>query len=420
VKSASSGGGGLTVLLWVLFGLYGVVVLLWGSGMVWVRGLHADEEMQIDPLPAAESDASSPSLAVYIAAHNEQDRIGPCLARLRRQNYGSIQITVVDDRSDDTTSERVRAVMAQDPRVRLVEIDHLPEGWIGKTHALAVAAADAEAQYLLFMDCDCRLAPGAIAAVMRKVLTERLEFVSLWPRLELLSPAERLMTPAVSWLLGLWAFLRLKRGSANTEVKLGNGQFMLLSREAYRRVGGHAAVQAELVEDMVIANKVAALGLKRWAGLGKGLYVSSRDNGFSGTVNALTRVLIGSLVKPWRILASTQLLLGGVVLPLWLLPLSLYAAVTGGSVLGWAFAAAGVLHVAAMLYVVRRLFAMTLEDHPSVFSFIVGSILCAGLLIWAWLVVTGWGHVRWGKTAYRVQGPRIVGAVPEVEVSKAG
>lgn len=406
-------------VLWILFAAYLLIVLLWVLGVFWVKGLRADDEMRLDPLPDKEPNPASPSLAIYIAAHNEQQRIGSCLERLCRQNYGRLQITVVNDRSDDTTSDCVREVMRRDPRVRLIEIAHLPEGCIGKTHALAVASADAETDYLLFMDSDCRLVPGAIAAVMRKVTTEGLEFVSLWPRLELLSVWERILTPPASWVLGIWAFLGIRRGAPNSEVKLGNGQFMLFSREAYRKVGGHAAVQAELAEDMVIASKVAALDLKRWAGLGKGLYVTSRDNTFSSTFNSLTRVLIGSLVEPWRVLVSTQFLLGGVILPVWLLPLSIWLATSYGFAAGWAFAGACAVHMITMLHVVRRLFKMTLEDSPSVLSFLLGSVLSVGLLVWASLVVTGRGYVRWGTTAYRVSGSRVLYALPEPQRSAA-
>lgn len=405
--------------LWFLFAFYLAIVILWVLGTLWVRGLRADEEMRLDPLPDAPRTPTSLSLAIYIAAHNEQERIGSCLERLCHQNYGNLQITVVNDRSDDLTGERVRAVMSRDPRVRLIEVDHLPDGCIGKTHALAVAVADASADYLLFMDCDCRLAPGALAAVMGKTLADGLEFVSLWPRLELLSPWERILTPAASWILGIWAVLGVRRGAANSEIKLGNGQFMLFSRAAYERVGGHAAVQAELAEDLIIATKVAELGLKRWAGLGKGLYVTTRDSSFSNTFNSLTRVLIGSLVEPWRVLCSTQLLLGGVILPIWLLPLGLWLGGVQGEPVGWAFAAACGAHVAAMLYVVRRLFRMTLEKSPSVFSFLLGSVLTVGLLVWAWLVITGRGTVRWGKTAYRVNGSRVLYAIPEPQRSAA-
>jgi hypothetical protein len=412
----------LSFLFLFLLVCYGLIVLLWIWGMVWMRGFGTDAEMQISPLPDAEFGPTAPRLAVFIAAHNEEDNIGSCLDRLLSQNYGNLRITVVNDRSDDATGERARAIMAEDPSgsLNLVEIDDLPEGWIGKTHALAVAAQDVDADYLLFMDCDCRLAPGAIAGVMRKVIDEDLEFASLWPRLELLSPSERLITPAASWLLGLWALLAAKRGSRNSEVIHGNGQFMMFSKSAYERVGGHASVKAELAEDLAIAEKVAALGLRRWAGLGKGLFVTSRANRLSGTVNSLTRVLIGSLVKPWRILVSTQLLLGGVVLPVWVLPVSLYLAWTTGAPICWAFVVLCVLHVAAMHYVVRRLLAMTLEDSPSSLSFVFGCVLAVGVLVWSWVVITGRGHVRWGNTAYRVRGSRIVGVLSEAGPSSGG
>lgn len=412
----------MAILFWFLLVCYGLIVLLWIWGVVWMRGLGTDAEMQVSPLPDAEFGPTAPRLAVFIAAHNEQDHIGPCLDRLLRQNYGNLQITVVNDRSDDATSERARAIMARDSsqRLDLVEIDDLPKGWIGKTHALAVAARDVDADYLLFMDCDCRLAPGAIAGVMRKVIDEGLEFATLWPRLDLCSPSERLLTPAASWLLGLWAVLAAKRGSRKSEVIHGNGQFMMLSRRAYERIGGHASVKAELAEDLAIAGKVAALGLKRWAGLGKGLYVTSRANRLSGTVNSLTRVLIGSLVKPWRILVSTQLLLGGVILPVWVFPVSLSLAWTTGAPICWAFVVVCVLHVTAMHYVVRRLLAMTLEDSPSALSFVFGCMLAVGVLVWSWVVITGRGHLRWGNTAYRVRGSRIVDVLSEAEPSSGG
>ncbi len=399
-------------MLWLLLIAELMILLLWAGGAWWVRSLRADDQMRIEPRPGDPVRGDVPRLAVFIAAHNEQERIGACLDRLRSQNYGNMRITVVNDRSDDTTGDQVRAVMARDHRVRLVEVDELPDGCIGKTHALAVAAADVEADYLLFMDCDCRLAPGAIAAVMHKVITEGLEFASLWPRLELRSLPERLLTPAISWVLGIWGLLSLKQGAANTEVKLGNGQFMVLSRNAYRLVGGHAAFEAELAEDLMIASKVAALGLKRWAGLGEGLYVTSRDNHLACTWNSLTRVVIGSLVQTWRVLLSTQLLLGGVVLPVWLLPLALLWAFEGAGAAAWLLAIACSLHLAAIVFVVRRLFAMTLEDSPSVASFILGSLIATGLLAWAGVVVSGRGYVRWGKTAYRVRGSRVLHALP--------
>ncbi|HVP12986.1 MAG TPA: glycosyltransferase, partial [Phycisphaerae bacterium] len=302
-------------------------------------------------------------------------------------------------------------------RVRLVEITDLPHGWIGKTHALSIASTATQADYLLFMDCDCRFVPGAIAAVMQKVTRDGVQFASLVPSLELRSPAERLLTPPTCWLLGLWAMLGFKRGEQHSEIRLGNGQFMLFSREAYQKIGGHASVQDELAEDMTLANRAAELGLRRWVGMGKGLYVTSRNNDLWGAVNALTRVLIGTIVSPWRILLSPHLLFGGVAAPLWMLPLAAYCAVSLDEPAAWALGAVALLHVLIMHNVVRKLFGIILEESPSIWTFMVGSFATGLVVHWTWLVTTGRGHVRWGKTVYRVRGSRVVDVFPETTPS---
>lgn len=404
--------------LWFIFPFYLIIVLLWVWAAAWIRGFRSNEAMHLAPEPGAPTDPRSSALAVFVAAHNEEGRIAACLERLLGQNYGNLRVIVVNDRSDDRTSECVRHVMAKDPRVSLVEVNRLPHGWIGKTHALARAAAGVEAEYFLFVDCDCRLVPGSIAAVMRKVTSERLEFVSLWPRLDLRSLSERLLTPAVSWLLGLWTILGSKSAQDGSQVVLGNGQFMLFSRRAYEQIGGHAGVQAELAEDIIMARKVERLGLKHWVGWGKGLYLSTRDNTFASTMNATTRVVLGSLVTGWRVHASGHLLLGGVTSVVY------FGLASAGLALAWQpawgsatpahlMATLAAAHVLAMDYVIRRVFRMTFERTPSVAMFVAGAAVSVFIVARAWRVGSGAGHVRWGNTRYRVRGSQITDVLPE-------
>jgi GT2 family glycosyltransferase len=407
----------VTLLLCVLVVCEALVLLLWCWGLLWIRGLRIDPDMQVKPEPDEPPDPAAPALAVILAAHNEEAEIETCLRSLLAQNYANMTVVVADDRSEDQTAARVRALMADDPRVRLVQIDHLPAGWIGKTHALSVAYGQAVGDYLLFMDCDCRFAPGAIVALMKKIVGEGLEFASLMPCLELQSRAERLLTPPICWLLGLWALLGLGRGRPKSELRLGNGQFMLFARDAYRRLGGHASVPAELAEDLALANKAVEIGLRRWVGLGKGMYVTTRANGFAGTLNALTRVLIGSLVQPWRILLSPHLLFGGLAAPLWIIPLGTALGLSFGNAAAWVLAAAGLLHLMLLHRVIGKLFPMLVEPRPSVWSLTAGGFLCGAMLHWAYLVSTGRARVRWGKTLYRVRGSRIVDAISAAEGS---
>lgn len=403
----------ISILLWGLVGLYSAVVAAWLAATVWVRGFRANESMRITPDPSLTFDTSAPSLAIYVAAHNEAARIESCLHRLLNQNYPNLRVVVVNDRSEDETSEVVRRVMASDERVELVEVGELPDGWIGKTHALAVATCDSSADYLLFVDCDCRLVPGAVAAMMKKVVSERLEFVSLWPMLDLASPSEKLITPAVSWLLGFYTLLGSKSASDGSQVVLGNGQFMLFSRDGYEKIGGHAAVQAELAEDSIMARNVERLGLRRWVGWGKGVYLSTRDNSFSNTANATTRVVIGSLVKPWRVFCSVHVMTGGVASPLYIgLPCAILAAFRPELLQFWIIVGAACVHLVAMRFCIRRLFKMTFLHCPSIFTFSLGGLVAALVVQKAYWVIIGRGTVRWGKTAYRVRGSRIVTSIP--------
>ena len=403
----------ISISLWSLFGLYALVVAAWLAATAWVRGFRADETMRLDPDPEAHFDDSAPSLAVYVAAHNEAKRIEACLRRLLDQNYPNLRVVVVNDRSQDATSDVVRQVKAKDDRVELVEIEELPEGWIGKTHALSVATRGADADFMLFVDCDCRLVPGAIAAIMKKAIKEQLDFVSLWPMLDLASASEKLITPAVSWLLGFYTLLGSKTAGDGSQVVLGNGQFMLFSRDAYDRIGGHSEVQAELAEDSIMARHVERLGLRRWVGWGKGIYLSTRENTLANTVNATTRVVIGSMIKPWRVFCSVHVMLGGVGSPLYLgLPVSIALIFRPDLLPLWCIVVAACLHLLAMRFCIRRLFKMTFLRRPSIFTFSLGGLVAAAVLQKAYWVITGRGTVRWGQTDYRVRGSRIVTAIP--------
>lgn len=402
----------MSILLWILLALYIPIALLWLWACPWIRTLSSQKGMGLAPQPHARFSADCPSLLVLVAAHNEADRIRGCLQHILSQNYPRLRVRVVNDRSDDSTSDRVRSVMREDDRVDLVEVTDLPTGWIGKTHALARATRDVLSDYMLFVDCDCRLAPGAIAAVMQKALAERLDFVSLWPHLELRSRSEQLLTPPMSWLLGVWTMVGSRGGRARSPIVLGNGQFMLFSRSAYERTGGHGAVQAELAEDAVLARHVAELECPRWIGLGQGLYVTTRDNSPGQTINSLTRVVIGSLLRPGRLLWSTQILGSGVVLPFLLVPLGAVFGQGGTLAVWWLLMGFGIVHILAMHFVLRSIFRMTFEKPPPIYYFFIGSLLNIGVVIRACFVILGRGQLRWGNTAYRVRGSQIVAALP--------
>ncbi|MDE2262039.1 MAG: glycosyltransferase, partial [Gammaproteobacteria bacterium] len=161
---------------------------------------------------------------------------------------------VVDDDSSDETAAIVRALARQDPRIVLCHTPPLPPGWKGKVHACCagVAAAPEDAQWLCFLDADMRAAPRAIASAVEAASDRKLDLLTLAPRHELESFAERLMLPCGLYLLGFYQDLEKVQAPQSDQV-VATGQFMLLRRAAYEAVGGHAPVRAAICEDVELA-----------------------------------------------------------------------------------------------------------------------------------------------------------------------
>ena len=86
-------------------------------------------------------------ISVVVPARNEEHSIGATLCALRRQDYPTLQIIVVDGSSTDGTVKVVRRQMAEDPRIELLSN---PRQVIPA--ALNIALAAARGRWLVRMD----------------------------------------------------------------------------------------------------------------------------------------------------------------------------------------------------------------------------------------------------------------------------
>jgi hypothetical protein len=209
-----------------------------------------------DPPPVAEP------VAVLLPVRDEADRVVPCLrALLAQRGVRDLRVLVMDDGSTDGTVEVVRRTAAGDPRVRLLTAAPLPAGWWGKPHAcqqLADAAGDATA--LVFVDADVVLAPHAVAATVTLLRWAGLDLVSPYPRQVAGTAAERLVQPLLQWSWLTTLPLGLAERSPRPALSAANGQLLAVDAAAYRRAGGHAAVRAELLEDLALLRAVKRAG----------------------------------------------------------------------------------------------------------------------------------------------------------------
>jgi len=196
-------------------------------------------------------------VSVIVPARNEEASLGACLKSLAGQSGVSFEIIVVDDHSTDRTREVAESYAG----VRVIEAGELPEGWTGKNNAVASGAREARGEWLLLTDADTVHREGSLERAMEEAKENGVEFLSYSPEQMALTFWEKATLPVVFAELAR-EYPPSKVSDARSAIAAANGQYILVKREAYDAVGGHAAVAGEILEDVALARAMKASGRK--------------------------------------------------------------------------------------------------------------------------------------------------------------
>ena len=98
-----------------------------------------------------------PSLSIVVPARNEEDTIETGLRSLARLDYSNLEIIVVNDRSTDRTLSKIESIQKTHSAIKVVNIHHLPENWLGKNYALQKGAEQSRSELILFSDADVEI-----------------------------------------------------------------------------------------------------------------------------------------------------------------------------------------------------------------------------------------------------------------------
>jgi chlorobactene glucosyltransferase len=272
------------------------------------------------PPPAA---GQAPRIAVIVPARDEAGNICRCVQSLLAQDYprGRFNVLVVDDHSADDTAAIVRRIAAEHTQLSLLESPPLPPRWTGKSHAcwIGARAAAPGCEWLCFIDADVWGEPALLSSAVSTAQAQSLDLLSLAPRQELRSFAERLILPCGLILLSFLQDLRRVQTRSGPEVT-ATGQFMLMRSDAYEAVGGHAAVSTAICEDLEIARLFKRCGRSVLLMSGEDLISTRMYTGWRTLWPGLAKNLVDTLGGPRRtlLLALTAVILAwaAVLIPL--------------------------------------------------------------------------------------------------------
>jgi glycosyltransferase involved in cell wall biosynthesis len=256
-------------------------------------------------VPPAEG-AEMPSVSIVIAARNEARGIEPALRSVLSQRGESIEVMVVDDRSEDATGAILDRMAAEHPRLRVVHVTELPAGWLGKNHALWLGARAARGELLLFTDADVVMTPDTAARAAGYLVREGMDHVTVAPRV--IMPGRLLQAFGVVFGIFFSLFTRpWKVRDPRSRHHVGIGAFNLVRAESYRRMGTHQAIAMRPDDDVKLGKLVKKHGfrsdfvigaehvsVKWYHSLGEVVH-GLRKNGFAGVDYRLSVVLFATV-----------------------------------------------------------------------------------------------------------------------------
>lgn len=204
----------------------------------------------IKPLPVVTNTTSSEKVSIIIAGRNEEAVIERCLRSLLAIKYQNIEFIIINDRSTDSTGTILDSFASNDKRIKPVHITSLPDGWIGKLHALNIGTQQATGQWLLFSDADIHFEETCITSSIEYANANKLDHLALLP--DDRSQHNKLLVPLFVFAFGGLFIQRIKAkeiGKPGSKSFAGVGAFNLVRRSTFERTPGFEWLKMEVIDD---------------------------------------------------------------------------------------------------------------------------------------------------------------------------
>lgn len=305
-------------------------------GVITVRWIHNQYGIDISIPPSSPNpDLQQPLISVIVPARNEARNIRRSIEALAAQSYQNLELIVVDDGSTDATPQILKQLQEapkpdSSPEITIINGSALPPGWAGKPHALHQGFQAAQGEWLCFVDADTFANPDLIASTYQAATNLGADMLTILTDQDLGSFWEKVIMPLVFTALSVGFPARRVNDPQKTDA-IANGQFILIRRQVYQAVGGHAAVHDQIAEDKALAVLVKGSGFhlvlgdgrelartrmytslpEIWEGWVKNIYLGMQDRPWLLLLGAITGFVAALALPLWTILSLAWLAQGG-------------------------------------------------------------------------------------------------------------
>ena len=243
----------------------------------------------------------NPRVSIIVPACNEADNIEQTLLHLLALDYDNYEVIAVDDRSTDRTGaimDQIAATAEPQQRLKVIHVDELPSGWMGKTHAMWTASLQAEGDWLLFTDADVLFKPDALRRALTCAETEGADHLVMFPYMIMKRPGEKMMI-AFFQMLFVFGHRPWKVADPDTKDHMGVGAFNLIRRRVYDAIGTYQRLRMEVLDDMKLGKVVKNAGYAQRTAFGGDLISIRWARGAMGVVRNLTKNFFALMSFQW-------------------------------------------------------------------------------------------------------------------------
>jgi glycosyltransferase involved in cell wall biosynthesis len=264
---------GFTASFWVFYGLH----IAYGA-----LRLPIIKDM------APASDAECPRMSILFAARDEEEKLPAALATLMEIDCPDLEVIAVEDRSRDSTGRILDEFAALHPRLRVVHVEDLPPGWLGKPHALQKAYEAATGEWLIFTDADVRFKPDVLRRAITLARQQKLDHLSLLCDVEMVGFWEKAL---ITFFVAIFHLATNPRmvGSHRSPFYVGIGAFQLVKRSAYEASGTHRRLAMEVIDDMKLGKLIKRSGFRSGVGISQDSVVVRWHAGFGNLIRGVTK-----------------------------------------------------------------------------------------------------------------------------------
>jgi glycosyltransferase involved in cell wall biosynthesis len=338
------------------------------------------------------ADAECPSVSILFAARDEGEKLPGALATFLALDYPRYEVVAVNDRSEDATAAILDSAARDDARLKVIRIDSLPAGWLGKPYALQQAYENSNGEWLVLTDADVHFAPDSLRRAI--ALAEK----NKWDHMPLLADAKMYtFGEKVVMTFFAFAFVMATRpwnvSNVNSPAYVGVGAFQLIRRSTYEKMGTHRRLAMEVIDDMKVGKLVKESGGR--SGVAKaGPAVSVHwHSGVRNIIRGTEKNFFAAAgYRVWMVAAQLSSMALMFVFP--------WVALT--FVRGWGF----VFAVAAIVVPVMAQVGAAREFRVSIFYALtqpVGALIFCWMLLRSTVVTSKNGGITWRGTFYSLQ-----------------